>query len=1110
MALNESYGKLPLSFEPNQGQTDKRVKFLSHGHGYSLFLTPTEAVLALRKSAPDAAARGLRGGLRHVGLRTSRKRAGQSKVAVLRVSLEGANRDPQISGLDQLPGKANYFVGRDSREWRTNVPTYAGVRYRGVYPGVDLIYRSSEQRRLEYDFVVSPGADPKAIGLGFAGQEGLKLDPHGDLIVHTAGGDVVERAPVVYQQIDGRRWTLDAKFVLTGKHRVGFRVAAYDRSQPLVIDPALVYSTYLGGSGEDFGYGIAIDGSGNAYVTGQTQSTNFPTTAGAFQTTLGGAGATNAFIAKLNADGSALVYSTYLGGNYFDEGSAIAVDGSGNAYVTGWADSANFPTTPGAFQTTFPGYTQFFAAKLNASGSTLIYSTFLGAASGSLAGGGDGGIAVDGSGNAYIAGGGSVTKLNADGSALVYSYSGPYGADIRGIAIDGSGNAYVTGSGFPTTAGAFQTTCAGICAFVAKLNASGSLVYSTYLSGSGYVNGHAIAVDGSGNAYVTGGACSTNFPTTTGAFQTTYGGSSLPAGGGCSNEAGDAFVTELNADGSGLVYSTYLGGSAQDSGDGIAVDGSGNAYVTGWTESLGADDFPTTPGAFQTTFGGGESAFVAKLNASGSALVYSTYLGGGDRGNGIAVDGGNAYVAGWTGSGFPTTAGAFQTTLAGTWNAFVTKLSLVAGPPAMPTPSPTPTPAPAPPPGGPPISIGPIGGLFPTPAPGAAIAVMPEALTFNPHPVGAVSAAQNVTVTNSGLVSAHVASVAIDSDSFAETDNCVGTLVPHASCNVQVVFAPTAKGSATGTLQLVDDSQQNQATHPQAAALTGTGTAGSGLTAAPAAISFAVQMPGTTSPSRQVRVTNNLSSVAHITNVAISGSFSASNNCSGPLECGPELYDRRYVRAEYQRRPQRSLDDRQRLDARADFGRAQRRGSDSGDADAAAYFGAQAYFDAADHFDSGCDLASRSHAKRRTDAAADRHTEADRDAHPGARHADSDARSGARGVGGHAASCGHGQRGRGAIGSDGQEQARRPVESEEQEAGCDDRDPKRDRKRRFRGTGGSVCRAAGAGAQVRGVGGVCTEQFGAEVGNADDHLEREQRRADGIARRQGEGEQVGG
>ena len=538
------YGRLPLSFEPNEGQTDPRVKFLSRSDGYALFLTSTEAVLALHKPAPDAAVKGLRGDLRREALKTSGKKAERSRVAVLRVSLEGANRDPQIRGLDQLPGKANYFIGRDSKKWRTNVPTYAAVRYQGVYPGVDLIYRSSEPRRLEYDFVVSPGADPKAIGLGFAGQQGLKLDPHGDLIVHTAGGDVVERAPIAYQQINGRRRTLGAKFVLTGKHRVGFQVAAYDRRQPLVIDPALLYSTYLGGSSIDQGFAIAVDGSGNAYVTGYARSTNFPITGGAFQTTR--SGNQDAFVTKLNASGSALVYSTYLGGSSFAEGQAIAVDVAGNAYVKGDTQTADFPTTVGAFRPTSSGFDNDFVTKLNTSGSALVYSTYLPHNNGGVGGG----IAVDGLGNAWVTG--------------------------------------IAGAGFPITAGAFQTTYGGSGdVYITKLDPTGSaLVYSTFLGGSSVDFGSGVAVDGLGNAYVTGYTSSANFPTTAGAFQTTY------TGGG--NYI--AFVTKLNATGSALVYSTFLGGSnvagVQPGANGIAVDSSGNAYVTGGT---GSTDFPPPP-----------------------------------------------------------------------------------------------------------------------------------------------------------------------------------------------------------------------------------------------------------------------------------------------------------------------------------------------------------------------------------------------------------------------------------------------------------------------------------------------------------------------------------
>ncbi len=888
-SILSNYRKLPLSFEANQGQTDKRVKFLSRGDGYSLFLTSTDAVLTLRKPAPDAAAGGLRGGLRRAALKTSGKKAEQGKVAVLRVSLEGANRDPQISGLDQLPGKANYLVGRDSRKWHTNVPTYAEVRYQGVYPGVDLIYRSSEQRRLEYDFVVSPGADPKAIGLGFAGQQGLKLDPHGDLIVHTAGGDVVERAPLVYQQINGRRRTMAGRFVLTGKRRVGFQVADYDRSQPLVIDPALVYSTYLGGSGYDVGLAIAVDGSGNAYVTGSATSTDFPITAGAFQTTLlnneGNVTEGNAFVTKLNASGSALVYSTYLGGSgnalgagYGDHGTGIAVDGSGNAYLTGYTGSTDFPITAGAFQAAYGGGPyDAFVTSLNATGSALVYSTYLGvgfAPEGRA-------IAVDASGNAYVTGiaapnfpttagafqttfgGGFVTKLNASGSALVYStyLDVIYG---NGIAVDGSGDAYVTG--ITSSGGPYD-------AFVTKLNATGSaLVYSTNLGGSGQDSGLAIAVDGSGNAYVTGSTSSTNFPTTPGAFQTTLGG------------AFNAFVTELNASGSALVYSTYLGGSGNDGGNGIAVDGSSNACVTGATSST---DFPTTAGAFQTTPGG---AFVTKLNASGSALVYSTYLDASN--NGIAVDGsGYAYVTGEAGPNFPTTAGAFQTTGGGgLGNAFVTKFSLVASTPATPTPTPTPTSTPTPTlPGAPtptptPGPIRPPGPPPPPPVlPTPVAAVAPHSLSFGANAIGGVSSAQKVTVTNTSKTAVQVYGVTSSSEAFAETDNCAGTIAPHKSCTINVVFSPTGTGKQTAILTVEDD-VGDPLHHPQTVALAGVGAAAAQeVFAAPGALSFASQKMGTTSGAQLVTLANRQDVPLKISGIATTGSFKAASSCGSTL-----------------------------------------------------------------------------------------------------------------------------------------------------------------------------------------------------------------------------------
>jgi len=701
--VSESYGKLPLQFEANRGQTDKDVRFLSRGPGYGLYLTASEAVLMLAK--PDAKAQ---------------------KSVALRMSLVGAARKPVLTGLDELPGKANYFIGKNPSKWRSNVPTYAKVQYRNVYPGIDLVYYGKQQQ-LEYDFVVAPGADPKKIVLGFKGADKLKIDAGGDLLLQTAGNDIRQHKPVVYQDIDGFRREIAGGYVRKGADRVGFKLAAYDATRPLIIDPVVLsYSTYLGGSGSggDGGHGIAVDAGGNAYVTGGTTSADFPTTLGAFQSGLAPAGS-NVFVTKLNPTGSALVYSTYLGGSGGEGGSAIAVDAGGNAYVTGGTGSIDFPTTAGAFQATLAGgSSNVFVTKLDPTGSALVYSTYLGGSG--TSGDGASGIAVDGAGNAYVAGtassndfptqaafqptlaggdrygaaNGFVTKLDPSGSSLVYStYLG--GTSTRAfdaaaaIAVDAGGNAYVTGrttsENFPTTPGAFQSTIGSSAptdfpqdAFVTKFNSAGSLVYSTYLGGSGTDYGMGIAVDAAGNAYVTGYAGSTDFPTTAGAYQPAF------TGGG-----GDAFVTKLDPTGSALVYSTYLGSFDAD-GDAIAVDAAGNAYVTGATYMICgrfscAKRFPTTLGAPQPDYGGsGSDSFVAKLNPDGSALVYSSYLGGSgaDFGSGIAVDtSGNAYIAGSTNSSnFPVSGTAFQPMLHGLSNAFVAKFGDAAPPP---TPNPT-------------------------------------------------------------------------------------------------------------------------------------------------------------------------------------------------------------------------------------------------------------------------------------------------------------------------------------------------------------------------------------------------------------------------------------
>jgi hypothetical protein len=657
----DAYGKLPLSFVPNEGQTDEAVRYYAQGAGYGFFFTHKGATLSFAE--------------------------GKGRGHALALDFLGADSDATLTARQRLSGEVNYLRGDDPAKWQQGLPTHGELLYGGLWPGIDMAVRG-EGGKLKYEFHVQPGSSVEDVRLGYRGAEGLKVGAGGELMVQTPLGVLEDAAPVSYQRIGGERVPVESRYRLTADGGYGFAVGAYDPRYPLVIDPGLDYSTFLGGTNFDVGSGIAVDGSGSAYVTGQTQSADYPTTPGAFDPTLDGP--EDAFVTKLNTSGSALDYSTFLGGTDGDGATDIAVDGSGGAYVTGNTFSADYPTTSGAFDTTLNVNGDVFVTKLNTSGSALDYSTFLGGADGEIGLG----IAVDGSGSAYVTGytfsadypttsgafdttlngpeDAFVTKLNTSGSALAYSTFLGRGRVDEGhdIAVDGSGSAYVTGqtnsANYPTTPGAFDTTHNGrLDAFVTELNASGSaLADSTFLGGTRLDSGSGIAVDGSGSVYVTGFTNSANYPTTPRAFDPTLDG------------GGDAFVTKLRASGSALAYSTFLGGTSGDSASDIAVDGSGSAHVTGQT---GSSDYPTTPGAFDPTLDG-QDVFVTKLNASGSALAYSTFLGGtgtGDVGQGIAVDGsGSAYVTGQTFSAdYPTTPGAFDTTYDGiSSDAFVTKL----------------------------------------------------------------------------------------------------------------------------------------------------------------------------------------------------------------------------------------------------------------------------------------------------------------------------------------------------------------------------------------------------------------------------------------------------
>ena len=737
--LVQTYLKLPLSFEANEGQTDASVKFTARGPGYSLFLTGDEAVLVLK----DAQARAKAGDYR-------------GRNEALKMHFMGANRNAVVSGLDALPGRSNYFLGSDPQRWRTGVPAYGKVSYENLYPGISLVYYGN-QRQLEYDLVVAPGADPGAIrfkldglaagrpGQGPAWNEircsrrngGLRVAENGDLIITAGGREIRLRKPVVYQNGPTKRM-VNARYVLR-RNSIAFRLGRYDRRQPLVIDPVLTYSTFLGGSGNDFGVSIAVDSSGDAYVAGGTTSSDFPV-ASAYQSSYGGAGmggcdtyafeCGDAFVSKIDASGSSLVYSTYLGGMGNDIAFGITTDSGGNAYVAGETYSTNFPITMSAYQTSLLGSHGAFVTKLSPAGSSLVYSTYLSGSIQDTAAG----IAVDASGNAYVVGwtystdfpttsgafqkterggqDGFVTKVNSTGTGLVYStyLGGSLNDRANGIAIDASGNAYVSGqtlsTNFPTMnayqsafGGGLDTGCGGtvVCgdAILTKLNAAGSaLLYSTYLGGAGEDAGLGIAVDSSENAYMVGGTESANFPVTYNAPQAAYGGGTSAceaAGLAC----GDAFVVKVNTLASGaasLLFSSYFGGSGDDLAWGVALDSAGHIHVSGGTDSV---DFPVSPNAIQGAYGGGTlvsscllnmfcgDAFILTLTNAGSAVMYSSYMGGSgdDFGTSLALSSsGAAYVTGGTlSSGFPVTTGAYDTSClscgSGASDAFISMIS---------------------------------------------------------------------------------------------------------------------------------------------------------------------------------------------------------------------------------------------------------------------------------------------------------------------------------------------------------------------------------------------------------------------------------------------------
>lgn len=797
------YGRLPLTFESNRGQAAPQVTFISRGPGYRAYLTSDGMVLSLRAGETKTS--------------STTHRPSNVKRTSIRFQLLGSAPKPQVVGENQQPGTVNYFIGNDPSRWHRNVPVYGQIRYKNVYPGIDLIYYGNHQQ-LEYDFAVAPKGDPRQIKFAITGASNIHVASDGTLVLGTNNGDLHFQAPVIYQERNGRRIPVKGGFNVSGANRIDFQLAQYDSTQPLVIDPVLLYSTYLGGSGDDQPAGIAVDTSGNVYVGGSTDSSDFP------GSTLGSlpAGIDHAFVAKLDATGSNLVYVDYIGGNGGDYGYAIALDASNNVYITGSTASSDFPMV-NPFQGTYPGSFNAFLSKISADGSSLLYSTYFGGNGSDI----PSSVAVSQTGEMTIAGYtsstnlaianayqssaspnqggvygnyGFVTKFSPDGSSLAFStyFGGSANAplncglstcwpqpdsQIMAMATDSNGNSYVTGytntSDFPSTSGAYLTNNTtqmnANVGFVSKFNSAGALQYSTYFYGSSGLpmSINAIAVDAAGDAYITGPALSdSTFPVTSNSIC-----DPASAGWACSY----AFVSKFDPTGSTLLYSTFLGPNNSSIPEAIALDPNNDAYVLGFSSS---NSFSAVNGL--QPYAGGYDLLLVEIDPAASTQLFATYLGGsGDEEPapaGLVVDSSqNLYLAGTTSStDLPVTSGAFQHNFGGSTDGFVMKL------------------------GAPPVP---------------ALNFNPLALQFGSQAVGTSSQPQNVSLSNTGTGALSISAITITGD-FSQTNNCGNSIAAGGSCTVTVTFTPTASGTRTGSLTI----QDNASGSPQSIPLSGTAT----------------------------------------------------------------------------------------------------------------------------------------------------------------------------------------------------------------------------------------------------------------------------------------------
>jgi len=919
-------GDLPLVFEPNRGQADRDVHFLSRGADYTVLLETDKTVFMLPPGI------------------NAQKDGERSQPSVVSLELLHSNRGAKPEALDLLPGKSNYFIGNRPATWISGIPQYEKAAFRSIYPGIDVVYYGNAGR-LEYDFIVAAGSDPTALGFRVTGAESVRLNDRGDLSLKVANVTVELDKPIVYQEIAGVRHNINGGFVFRGADTIGIAVAKYDTSKPLIIDPVLCYSTLIGANNSTQVQGVAIDSLGNFFVTGTTYATNYPTV-NAFQPT--NKGYSDIFVTKLNSTGSAILYSTYLGGSGFDNSSGIAVDLGGNAYVTGTVGSSDFPTTPGAFMTTCPGICNTpFVSKFLSDG-TLAFSTYMGGSNSPAHA-----IAVDTSGEAYIAGNtasndlpttpgsfdptyagllctscynGYVEKLNASGTALLYStyfglagYGGVPSTIGTGIAVDSGGSAYLVGNtaGIPVK-NPIEASNVGN-AFITKFSPDGSsLVYSTYFGGGNdYATG--VAVDAFGNVHVTGTSSSCQFPLGLNALSTD-----------CVTMQYDqkVFVVTLNASGSSVLFSTFLrSGNAA----GIAVDKLGNTYVTGTNTS---SNLPTLNSIESTSQQASSIGFVSELDLTGK-LLFSTYLGatgGGSQPIGIAVDKvGGIYVAGAAQGDFPLLHPIHSQTIQNTnYTLFLAKISpanksqfslsprispvlALRNTSSVPLTISAITPSSNFTKGGNCNSSLPPGtgctlilqgaadnktsgtvtitsNAYSAPQQfviaksrygdgvGSILSIFPLYLRFSAQLIGTTSGRQEIVIANSGLLPAAINSIQmIQPSAFAESDNCPTTLNAGSSCTVSVTYTAATQGD-TAQLAIVADPSQTRYT----AYLSGIGST-SAIALSTSSVGFGSQFVGAAPLGRIVNIANATPYFTSIPSISVSTGFAQSNTCSAPL-----------------------------------------------------------------------------------------------------------------------------------------------------------------------------------------------------------------------------------